>query len=50
MTELFKTTRPLASVAPPVPEPDDIVERCLWRAGLPPKTLRDNFSPQCQNH
>ena len=29
------------------PEPSDVVEKCLWKAGLPSNTLRENFSPQC---
>ena len=29
------------------PEPEDIVEKCLWKARLPPDTLDMHFTPEC---
>ena len=47
MTAWFSSARPQASIAPSTPEPEDIVAKCLHRAGLEPNTLRLHFTPLC---
>ena len=47
MTALFSSAHPQASIAPSTPEPEDIVAKCLHRAGLESNTLRLHFTPLC---
>ena len=47
MTALFSSAHSQASIAPSTPEPEDIVAKCLHRAGLESNTLRLHFTPLC---